>query len=126
MIGTRLQSHLFPSGYLFTVLIRTSNGYFRFLRSSGNTVYSQTVFYFRPFFRHRSLTDIVIIQACHIIESQCHRTPDATGHQADSPIPAITVRCLTTVDADPLVTMIIISRVIKAIGFPLGQSLLDR
>ena len=120
MVCSRLQCHLFLFGYLFTLLIRISNGYFRFLRSCRNTVYSQAVFNFRQIFCYRSLTYIVIINACHIIESQCHKPPDTTGYQADSPIPAITVRRFTAIDTNPLITMIIISRIIKTIGFPLG------
>lgn len=47
MVCSWLQCHLFLFGYLFTLLIRISNGYFRFLRSCRNTVYSQEVFNFR-------------------------------------------------------------------------------
>ena len=118
-IRTRLQSHFFLLRCLFTVFIGITHGHFRLLRSRSDIIYCQLILNLRQFLSYRCLTHIIILNSCHIIINQMYGTPYTTGSQSNAPIPSITVRCFTGIDADTLVTMVIVCRIVESVCFPL-------
>ena len=68
---------------------------------------------------------MVITDGSPVIEPQRDRPPDAAGHHAYAPVPAVAVRGFPCKDAQPFVRVVVVRRIVEPVGRPLRQRLLD-
>ena len=126
LVIARLQSYILLLCHLDTILIGIGQYHFCLLRNVCHTLHFQYIVHLGQFLAHRHLMYEIIFDTSRIIQVQGYWTPDTTGSQTDTPVPTIAIWSLTAINTHTNLAMVIVCRIVKAVGLPLRHPNLDR